>query len=261
MRHVVGQVGLFVMLSFPALLPAQDLPKLGANIGWSFVYTCPINDANCAPYVEYAAVPAYAYTDRQGNRTSFANWVRDTALPDLKAKGMVFIRMFFSPGTDVGCQGCGFSGAAIGYRPFLLPRGNPYPRGKSFATRSQPQMQAWVYSNMKLFFQDVAAAGLEIDFSLHYDENYAYFATNPGEGGFVGYDALREAWLSAATAMVESGVSILQLEPSQEQQFFQTSVENHPFSLEFTPGMIQSRVVAPGIWGDKPKGQYGVEML
>lgn len=42
---------------------------------------------------------------------------------------------------------------------------------------------------------------------------------------------------------------------------FQTSIEHHPVSRDFTPGMIQSRVIAPGDWGDRPKAAYGVALL
>jgi hypothetical protein len=114
---------------------------------------------------------------------------------------------------------------------------------------------------MKMFFEDAAAAGFEVDLSLHWDENYAYWAPATGDGGFVGYAALREAWFNAAQALVDSGAPILQIETSQEHQLFQTSVEDHPVTLEFTPGRVQSRVIPEGIWGDKPKAQYGVELL
>src|SRR5258708_38920887 len=82
------------------------LPRLGVNISRSFAYTCPANDATCAPYVDYSGIPAYAYTDAQGQRTPFANWVRDSALPSLTSQGFRDLRIFFSPGVDVAFDGC-----------------------------------------------------------------------------------------------------------------------------------------------------------
>ncbi len=243
---------------FPTLCLCQsaDLPRFGVNIGWGFIYTCPASDSSCAPGVEYTVVPAFAYTDAQGQRTAFANWVSGTALADLRNKGMRFLRIFFSPGTDVACAGCGYTGVPIGARPILLTRGSPYVNGGSFATKASPQMQPWVYSNLKMFFQDVAAAGLEVDLVLYWDENYGYWTP-----GFVGYDALQQAWLATAQALVDSGAAILQIEPSQEQQIFQTAVENHWTAKEGLPGTITSRVLDEGTWGDKARGQYATEVL
>src|SRR5690349_14353503 len=94
-------VFLFVAVStWTWSLAAQTatLPKLGANISRSFAYTCPPTDTSCSPYVDYSGVPAYAYTDSQGQRTAFANWVRDQQLPALRAAGLSILRIFFSPG-------------------------------------------------------------------------------------------------------------------------------------------------------------------
>lgn len=246
----------------PAFAQTTDLPGRGVNIAWGFVYACPaVGDPTCAPNVEYSALAAYAYTDPQGNRTAFANWVRDVALPWLAADNLRFLRMFFTPGTDVGCAGCGYSGAPIESRPYLLPRGSPYLSGRSFATRSEPRLQPWVYSNLEMFFRDVAAAGMEMDLVLGWDENYAYWDEAPGEGGFVSLEALCESWQNAAEALVRSGVPVMQLEPSQEEQLFQAGVEERPVAADRRTGWIYSRVIPAGEWGSRAKAAAQAELL
>jgi len=254
MVRVLLAAALLCAVELPAQTVAQ--PRLGVNISRSFVYACPATDATCSPYVEYSAIPAYAYTDSQGNRTPFANWVRDQALPTLSASGLSVLRIFFSPGGDVSCNVCGYSGNTLG-RPLLLTRGSPYLTGQSFGTPAQPGLQPWVYTNLTLFFQDAAASGLQIDLVLQWDENYG----NWTQGAFVGYPALQDIWLKSAGALVSSGAMVLQIEPYQEQQFFQTSVETHPVSLDYTPGMIQSRVVPAGTWGNEARGQYAIDLM
>jgi hypothetical protein len=124
------------------LLTAQA-PHLGVNISRGFAYTCPATDSTCSAYVDYSGIPAYAYTDAQGQRTPFANWVRDQALPPLSAAGFTTLRIFFSPGADMACDGCGYSGGSLG-RPYLLTRGSPYLSGQSFGTSATPGLQPWV---------------------------------------------------------------------------------------------------------------------
>ncbi len=252
----------FLLVLFTAACAAQTatLPRLGVNISRSFAYTCPPTDSTCAPYVDYSAIPAYAYTDAQGQRTPFSNWVRDQALPALTSQGFRELRLFFSPGVDFTCGNCGYSGNTIG-RPLLLTRGYPYVSGKSFGTAAEPRLQPWVYSNLKMFFQDCAAAGIEIDLVLQWDENYGNWTEPAAANLFVGYAALRDIWLNTVQALVDSGVSILQVEPYQEWQFFQTSVEHHPVSLDPTPGFIQSRIIPPGDWGNKARGQYAADVM
>jgi hypothetical protein len=248
----------FAMLC--ACLLAAQTPHLGVNISRGFAYTCPATDSTCSPYVDYSGIPAYAYTDAQGQRTPFANWVRDQALPPLHTAGFATLRIFFSPGPDMACDVCGYSGGSLG-RPYLLTRGSPYLSGQSFGTSATPGLQPWVYSNLKMFFQDAAAAGLSIDLVLQWDENYGYWTAPSGANLFVGYPALREIWLNAAQALVDSGAVVAQIEPYQEEQFFQTSVEDHPVALDATPGFIQSRIIPPGDWGNEPRGQYAADLM
>ncbi|GEM_PF-7004716 len=242
-----------------AQLPVQ--PKLGVNVSRGFEYTCPANDATCSPYVDYSGIPAFAYTDSQGQRTPFANWVRDQALPPLHAQGFSILRIFFSPGSDVSCPSCGYTDAALSGKPYLLTRGSPYLTGQSFGTASTPGLQPWVYTNLKMFFQDVAAAGLEVDLVLQWDENYGFWTAPSGAGVFVGLPALADIWMKAAQSLVDSGATITQIEPYQEEQFFDPTIENHFVALDMTPGQIQSRVVPPGNWGNEAHGQYAAELM
>jgi hypothetical protein len=258
----LGSTGALILLCGSHLAAqAPATPRLGVNISRGFAYTCPATDSTCSPYVDYAAIPAYSYTDAQGQRTPFANWVRDQALPPLKSAGMSVLRIFFSPGADMACHGCGYSGGDIGHRPYLLTRGSPYLSGQSFGTTATPGLQPWVYSNLKMFFQDVASAGLEVDLVLQWDENYGNWTAPSGNNIFVGYPALRDIWLNAAQALVDSGAMATQIEPYQEEQFFQTSVEDHPVALDPTPGFIQSRIVPPGDWGNQSRGQYATDLM
>jgi hypothetical protein len=249
-----------LLSALPLAAQTATLPRLGVNISRSFVYTCQPGDPTCSPYVEYSGIPAYAYTDSRGQRTAFANWVRDQALPALKTSGLSLLRIFFSPGGDMACQGCGYSGSDLG-RPYLLTRGSPYVSGQSFGTAAEPRLQPWVYSNLKMFFQDAAASELEIDLVLQWDENYGFWTEPSGTDIFVGYPALREIWLNSAAALVDSGAPVLQIEPYQEQQFFGNDIEHHPVSPDYTPGMIQSRLIPPGDWGNKARGQYAEELM
>lgn len=238
-----------------------DVPALGVNIAWGFVFTCPAGDPTCAPNVEYSALAAYAYTDAQGNRTRFADWVRNVALPSLRVSDLRTLRMFFSPGTDVGCTACGYTGAPIERRPYLLTRGTPYLSGRTYATRSQPYLHDWVFTNLELFFRDLADAGIQVDLVLDFDENYAYWSKGESEGEFVGFEPLYRAWEAAVAALVRSGAGILQVETRQELQLFQMGPEQHAASSERKRGWVPSRILPSRDYVVEPMGAAQAEML